>query len=186
MPTPPKPVRVLADERKSHRTQAELAQRKAAEAELITGKHMQMWADVKTDPIAKKEFTRVKALLKKIGKDDALYEGVVNRYAQMKSECVAYEQSIEAQRAIMAEATEKHQDKALEFLEFVKILQEAYGNIARFDRQIQAKRKMMLDIEKENIMTIASALRSIPKKAGSKEQPTGMQKFMNQRTGGGA
>jgi hypothetical protein len=32
------------------------------------------------------------------------------------------------------------------------------------DRQVQAKRKMLLDIEKENIMTIAAALRSIPKK----------------------
>ena len=32
------------------------------------------------------------------------------------------------------------------------------------DKQIQSKRKMLLDIEKENVMTIASALRSIPKK----------------------
>ena len=31
------------------------------------------------------------------------------------------------------------------------------------DRQIQAKRKMLFDIEKENAMTVASALRSIPK-----------------------
>ena len=32
------------------------------------------------------------------------------------------------------------------------------------DKQIASKRKMLLDIEKENVMTIASALRSIPKK----------------------
>ena len=32
------------------------------------------------------------------------------------------------------------------------------------DKQVQAKRKMLLDIEKENVMTIASALRCIPKK----------------------
>ena len=37
-------------------------------------------------------------------------------------------------------------------------------NIVSLDKQIQAKRKMLLDIEKENVMTIASALRSIPKK----------------------
>jgi hypothetical protein len=32
------------------------------------------------------------------------------------------------------------------------------------DKMVQTKRKMLLDIEKENIMTIAAALRSIPKK----------------------
>jgi hypothetical protein len=39
------------------------------------------------------------------------------------------------------------------------------------DKQIQTKRKMLLDIEKENIMTIAAALRSIPKKTDEKENP---------------
>ena len=39
------------------------------------------------------------------------------------------------------------------------------------DRQVQGKRKMLLEIEKENIMTIASALRNIPKKAEEEEDP---------------
>ena len=34
-------------------------------------------------------------------------------------------------------------------------------NLVSLDKQVQAKRKMLLDIEKENIMTIASALRSV-------------------------
>ena len=38
-----------------------------------------------------------------------------------------------------------------------------------YDSAIQSKRKMLLDIEKENIMTIAAALRSIPKKSGDKK-----------------
>jgi hypothetical protein len=38
------------------------------------------------------------------------------------------------------------------------------NTIIDLDRQIQAKRKMLFDIERENIMTIAAALRSIPKK----------------------
>ena len=41
-------------------------------------------------------------------------------------------------------------------------------NIVALDRQVQAKRKMLADIEKENIMTIASALRTIPKKQEKK------------------
>ena len=44
-------------------------------------------------------------------------------------------------------------------------------NLISLDKQVQAKRKMLLDIEKENIMTIASALRSVPKKTEKKENP---------------
>lgn len=32
------------------------------------------------------------------------------------------------------------------------------------DKQVQAKRKMMLDIEKECALTVASAVRNVPKK----------------------
>jgi predicted transcriptional regulator len=46
-----------------------------------------------------------------------------------------------------------------------------YGSIIALDKQIQTKRKMLLDIEKENIMTIAAALRSIPKKPEDKTNP---------------
>ena len=44
-------------------------------------------------------------------------------------------------------------------------------NLISLDKQVQTKRKMLLDIEKENIMTIASALRSVPKKTEKKENP---------------
>ena len=44
-------------------------------------------------------------------------------------------------------------------------------NLVSLDKQVQAKRKMLLDIEKENIMTIASALRSVPKKTEKKDNP---------------
>lgn len=36
-------------------------------------------------------------------------------------------------------------------------------NIIALDKQVQTKRKMMMDIEKENIMTVASVMRNIPK-----------------------
>ena len=44
-------------------------------------------------------------------------------------------------------------------------------NLSSLDKQVQTKRKMLLDIEKENIMTIASALRSVPKKVEKKDNP---------------
>lgn len=39
------------------------------------------------------------------------------------------------------------------------------------DRQIQAKRRMLAEIEKENVMTIAASLRSVPKKPEKKTNP---------------
>jgi hypothetical protein len=48
------------------------------------------------------------------------------------------------------------------------------------DGLIQTKRKMLLDIEKENIFTIASALRSIPKKTESK-QPSKMAAMLERQ-----
>ena len=46
---------------------------------------------------------------------------------------------------------------------------EISKQLISYDKQIQAKRKMLFDIEKENIMTIASSLRSIPKKTDKKK-----------------
>ncbi len=193
MPTPPKPFTVLKSEGKSHRTQDELEQRKNAEAALITGSHMKCWPEVKANAVAKKEFNRVKSLLKKIGKDDALHEGPVNRYALLRAECAEFEEKREAFYESKEElqneyhAGGKIQDEnngGLSPSQYYNLLAKMQQSIIALDRQIQAKRKMMLDIEKENIMTIASALRSIPKKVDkSKEANDPMRKLLqrNQR-----
>ena len=50
-------------------------------------------------------------------------------------------------------------------LEYAKEIAKMMNSMLSVDREISNKRKMLLDIEKENVMTIASALRSIPKKS---------------------
>ena len=55
--------------------------------------------------------------------------------------------------------------------EYYSLMNSMQKNIIDIDKQIQSKRKMMLDIEKENIMTIASQLRNIPKKVDEQENP---------------
>lgn len=52
---------------------------------------------------------------------------------------------------------------------YYKLQSQMQKNLLALDRQVQAKRKMLLDIEKENIMTIASSLRSVPKKMEKKQ-----------------
>ena len=80
MPTPPKPFSVLKSEKKSHRTKKELKLREEGEAALATGVAIRERPEVKKNPIAHKEFLRVNKLLKNIGKNDAIYEPVINRY----------------------------------------------------------------------------------------------------------
>ena len=62
-------------------------------------------------------------------------------------------------------------DEDFTIKEYYNLINSMQKNIVDLDKQIQSKRKMMLDIEKENVMTIASALRSIPKKAEDKDNP---------------
>ena len=193
MPTPSKPHDLIVFEGKSHRTKAELEQRKHTEAELVSGKHMQCWPEVKENPAAEKEFKRVRNLLKKINKDDALYEGAINRYALLRAECVEFEEKREEFYCSKRELQEEYRqggrasdEKAggLSPSQYYRLLANMQQSIINVDRQIQAKRKMLLDIEKEMALTLASALRSIPKKAQKKEHPAGMASFMAKRNGG--
>ena len=84
----PKPL-VLLD---GHLTKKQKEEREQAEKRLLTGTAMKIWPSVKENKYAKKEFVRVQKLLRKIGKDDALYENIINRYAKITAECLEFEE----------------------------------------------------------------------------------------------
>ncbi len=71
---PPKPVALIKLEGRAHRTKAELETREKAEKQLLTGRKMKAWPEVRENELAKKEFNRVKKLLEIIGHNDALHE----------------------------------------------------------------------------------------------------------------
>lgn len=167
MPTPTKPASVLKYEKKSHRTKAEMRQREKAEEDLLTGKKLKESQEVKNNELAHREFLRIKKLLAEIGKNDDLYSGVINRYCMISAECREFEEKRESIYR-RQEELEKRSDE-MEIDEYIKLQNETSKMILSFDRQIQAKRKMLFDIEKENVMTIASALRSVPKKPEKKK-----------------
>ena len=148
MPTPPKPFTVLKAEKKSHRTKAELKQRQKGEEALVTGVALKSHKEVRDNPVAYKEFKRINKLLKKIEKNDAIYESVINRYCLILAEC-----------------------KEMSTSSYYKMKHNMQTAIINLDKQVQTKRKMLFDIEKENIMTIAAALRSIPKKEEKQSNP---------------
>ena len=87
MPTPTKPFKVLTTEKKSHRTKAELKIREEGEKSLSTEIELKERKEVKQNKEAHKEFKRIEKLLKNIGKNDAIYEVVINRYCLIQAEC---------------------------------------------------------------------------------------------------
>ncbi len=190
MPTPTKPYAVIQMEGKSHRTKRELEQRKQAEERLLSGKELKERPEVKNNSIAHKEFLRISGLLKKMEKNDAIYEAVINRFCMLQAECRELEERREQLYQLIfdlrntfdeASSNMDPNDHAGMLLAFTKEMAKISNTMLGCDKQIQAKRKMLLDIEKENIMTIASALRSIPKKNKEEEEEDPMTVLLRQR-----
>lgn len=177
MPTPTKPFKVLTSEKKSHRTKAELKMREEGEKSLSTDIELKERKEVRHNKVAHKEFKRVQKILKNIDKNDAIYEAVINRYCLLQAECFDLEERREEcynlisklreeEKELIAELKDRENiDELIDYkLEYAKSLAKMMSSMSTIDKQIQAKRKMLLDIEKENVMTIASALRCVPKK----------------------
>lgn len=188
MPTPPKPFSVLKSEKKSHRTKKELKLREEGEAALATGVAIRERPEVKKNPIAHKEFLRVNKLLKNIGKNDAIYEPVINRYCLLQAECDDFEKKKVEIYNLIEELKDtfysvvnelEELDKAKELRKFTSEIASLSSTMIAIDKQLQTKRKMLLDIEKENIMTITSALRSIPKKVDNESSKEKLLRAIN-------
>lgn len=184
MARPSKPANIIAIENVSHRTKAEMKARTDAEKSALTGVSMSMSFVARDHKIAAKEFRRIKTLFTSIGKDDAIYESVINRYCLIYEECKDFEVKRESFYHNMLELEESKDElidkDEMSLSSYYKMKYNMQKAIIDLDKQVQAKRKMLLDIEKENIMTIQSALRSIPKKPEEK-QKSGMAAFMERR-----
>lgn len=151
-----------------HATKAELAARQEAESALATGQALTERPEVADSEIAHAEFVRVNALLAAIGRNDALYEAVINRYCLLASECAEFERM----RMRWLEELDRLDDADdVDSEARFRIRSGMQKNILDADRHVQTKRKMMFDIEKECSMTISSALRSIPKAPPPKKNP---------------
>lgn len=174
MGRPSKPTSVLKDEKKSHRTKEEIKERAAFEKELLTGIKLKEDDRVKKNNVAHSEYKRVKKLFETIGKNDNIYGAVINRYCLIYSECTELEERRDKVNE-MVESVKKSfveflgtsgmnpTDKAEMLLDLTDRLAKLSSLYLAYDKQVMTKRKMLFDIEKENIMTVAGALRSVPK-----------------------
>ena len=182
MPRPSKPIEMIKTEKKSHRTKAEISTREQEEKALDSNDTFNERAETKSNKIAHKEFLRISKILKNIGKNDALYEGIINRYCLLTAECLEFEGKREYFYESMNVLGAEYQRGTIEPAEYFGTLATMQTSIINLDKQVMTKRKMLLDIEKENIMTIASALRSIPKKPKEEEVDT-MSALLGSRSG---
>ena len=175
MPTPSKTADIIRMEKKSHRTKKELRQREQEEKALLTGIALKERQEVKDNETAHKEFLRLKKLLQRINKFDDMYGAVINRYCVLYAETNEFE---EKRERVYKQRGELQNSKTKMLLNEKMTSKEYYGieasmqkNLISLDRQVQTKRRMLSDIEKENIMTIAASLRSVPKKPEKKVNP---------------
>lgn len=169
MPRASKPISAC----KGHRTKSEIRAREQAESDLLTGSKISEKPETKSDKLAHGEFLRVSKLFHKIGKNDALYTSVINRYCVLYSECMEFKSTAQTTLLLIQEfeksfkeyikQIDDNEERLKQSKQVAKILSDLYRRQQAIDSQIMTKRKMMFDIEKENLMTIQSALRSIPK-----------------------
>lgn len=153
---------------KKHVTKAEAEQRTAAEKSLETNEYIHERPETRKSKVAHKEFVRLRRLLRSVEKDNALYEPIINRYCILQAECAEFEH-IRNMFVKQLEALEADDD--LDTEKRYRLQSNMQKSILDADKQVQVKRKMMFDIERECAMTIASAMRSIPKTPTEQKNP---------------
>ena len=181
MARPSKPVSVIQMEDKAHRTKKELASRKRAEDGMQSGEQIQKFPEVRENRKASMEWDRVVSLLDKIGKNDRMYETVINRYCLMLAECRDMEKTKKTVEKNIKDMTtlfkknilaEMDAEKKAELsIEFARTMVGLSNTLIKYDKEIEKKRAMLLAIEKESGMTMAAMLRSIPKEPEKTTNP---------------
>lgn len=160
MARPAKPAKVIQMEKRSHRTKQELAARNKAEKSVLSSSKLKERPEVAADPVAHREYRRLKKLFKAIDKDDDLYGDAANTMAMITSELTALE---EQQRNLSERMEEISPDDFEDKGEYWKTYTSLQDQYSRMEGRIDRKRKLRLQLEKECCMTIAAALRAIPK-----------------------
>jgi len=168
MARPAKTAKIIKMEgNKDNRTKRELALREKGEAATLSKTRLKEWPEVKDDPVAHKEFKRLKRLFGLIDKDDDLYGDQVNRMCKLSSEI----RGLLTQR----DAAQKRMDELdpADFGEpqdYWKTWIEVSKQIQAIDSKVDKKRMQRMAMEKENCMSIAGALRTVQKTV-PKENP---------------
>lgn len=164
MGRPPKDLRVLT----GHRTKAELETREKAEKALRTGRNMKKWPAVKANRFASARFNDIVKAFEAIDLNDVLFESTINRYCVILGECDDLEGDVRRAKADLEKLCDaRYEMDPVEYAEEYKRLMRVIVNA---ERMLAPRRNALLAIEKENIMTVVSKMRAVPKKPMEEEE----------------
>ena len=167
MPTPRKPVKMMS----KHLDKETKQLREEAEESLLSGERWREYPEVKNNATAHRFFKRITELYSRIEKDDALTEPIINRYCTIQAECYDFEKKREMFQGNLESVIDSNE---LDAQEKYKLEADMQKSIIGVDNALMSKRRMLLDIEKETLMTLKAQLSSIPKK---KEEKPAQNKF---------
>jgi hypothetical protein len=162
VPTPRKPVQLM----KKHMDKETKEYRAEAEESLLSGERWREYPEVKNNATAHRFFKRIAELYSRIEKDDALTEPIINRYCTIQAECYDFEKKREMFQGNLESVIDSDE---LDAQEKYKLEADMQKSIVGVDNALMSKRRMLLDIEKETLMTLKAQLASIPKP--EKEEP---------------
>lgn len=154
-----KPTDLLRGENKSHRTNEELEYREEMEKVLYTGVRFKERDRVKNNPVAHKEFLRLKKLYKSIPYVDALDEQIINRYCTTLAEIEPLEQLLEKMQDDV-EACEKPADR-------IALYKAISGTLQAVNRM----KTMVTAWEDRLYLNPSGRMRAIPKKPPKEGKP---------------
>lgn len=167
---PSKPVQLIKLEgNKDRRTKAELEHREKMEKELKTGTIFREEPATKADPVAHKEFLRLKKLYKEIEFVEGLDQATINRYCQLKGQ----EEFLQNLYVVLKNKMDstKQVPRKLAYYEDMKDV---------ISKQNQVRDKM-LKLEDRLFLNPVARMRSIPKNPPEKEKPSKMAEFLKRR-----
>lgn len=171
---PSKPVQLIKLEgNKDRRTKAELEYREKMEKSLYTGTSFKEDPATKADPIAHKEFLRLKKLYKHIQYIDGLDQQIINRYCMMVSE----EDALQKQIRYMQDLVEKTDD-AENTIELYKLINNAITKLNK-------TRDMLLKLEDRLFLNPTARVKAIPKKPPEDKAKSPMAEFLSRRGNNG-
>lgn len=171
---PSKPVQLIKLEgNKDRRTKAELEHREKMEQSLYTGTTFREDPATKADPIAHREFLRLKKLYKHIQYIDGLDQQIINRYCMLVSE----EHGLQLQLADM--------NSLLDKVEETKERIETYKLINSTITKLNQTRDMLLKLEDRLFLNPTARVKAIPKKPPEEKDKSPMAEFLKRRGGNG-
>ena len=156
MPTPRKPVQLM----KKHMDKETKEYRAEAEESLLSGECWHEYPEVENNSTAHRFFKRITDLYSRIEKNDALTEPIINRYCTIQAECYDFEKKREMFQGNLEGLIDNDEmDAQSKF----KLEADMQKSIIGVDNALMAKRRMLLEIERETLMTLKAQLASIPK-----------------------